>query len=42
MLAVAEMSKLLLQIASFSSAELVLLPQNPQFSQRILDISARH
>ena len=38
----AEMSKILLQIASFSSAYLDMLPQNPQFSQRILNISARH
>ena len=41
-LAVAEMFKILLQIASFSSAYLDMLPQNTQFSQRILNISARH
>jgi len=38
----AEMSKILLQIAYFSSAYLGMLPQNPQFSQRILNISASH
>ena len=38
----AEMSKILLQIASFSSAYLDMLPQNTQFSQRIFNISASH
>ena len=37
-----EMTKILLQIASFSSAYPDMLPQNSQFSQRILVISVRH
>jgi len=37
-----EMLKILLQIASFSSAYLDMLPKNPQFSQRIFNISDGH
>jgi len=36
------MTKILLQIASFSSAYLDTLSQNTQFSQRILIILLRH